>query len=88
MAFFSFGNKKEEIGEVFSEVPILEPDENIVVEDIKPKSLGVFVASKNSSVFHVPDCSFAKRIKQEDKSWFNNKSHATRKKYRAHNCVK
>ena len=88
LSFSYFENKKEEVEKVISEEPVFEPDETLFVEDIKQKSLGIFVSSKNSSVFHVPACAFAKRIKQEDKDWFNNKAQATRKKHRAHSCVK
>lgn len=88
LSLFSFGNKKEDTEEFINEMPVFEPDDTLLVEDIKPKSLGVFVASKNSSIFHLPDCVFAKRTKQEDKVWFNNKAQATRKKYKAHSCIK
>ena len=87
-SLFYFSKKEEGTEEFISESLPFEPDEKLFVEEIKPKSLGVFIASKNSSVFHVPDCAFVKRIKQEDKVWFNNKAQATRKKYRAHSCVK
>ena len=88
LSLFYFNKNKEKSEEFISDAPLFKPDSGLFVEDVKPKSLGVFVASKNSSVFHVPDCAFVKRIKQEDKVWFNNKAHATRKKYRAHSCVK
>ena len=88
LSFSSFGNKKGDAEKSISEASVFESDETPFVEDIKPKSLGVFVASKNSSVFHVPDCAFSKRTKKEDKVWFNNKMQAKRKKYRAHSCVK
>ena len=87
-SLFYFSNKKEEVEEFINEAPPFDPDDNLFVEEIKPKSLGVFVASKNSSVFHVPDCAFVKKTKQKDKVWFNNRAQATRKKYRAHSCVK
>ncbi|MBC8444121.1 hypothetical protein H8D83_00895 [Candidatus Woesearchaeota archaeon] len=52
----------------------------------KPKKKG-FVASKNSTVYHVKSCAFAKRIKAKDKVVFNSKISASRKKYKAHSCV-
>ena len=56
---------------------------------IKSKSKKIeFVASKNSSVYHVKDCVFAKRIKAKDKIVFNSKIAAGRKKYIAHSCAK
>ncbi|MBW2985590.1 hypothetical protein KY313_02960 [Candidatus Woesearchaeota archaeon] len=88
LSLFSFGKTQEgDFEESTEEGPSFEKDE-LFVEGVKPKSLGVFVASKNSSVFHTPDCAFVKRTKQEDKVWFTNKAQATRKKYRAHTCVK
>ena len=88
LSLFYFNKKEEEPKEVISDAPLFKPDDGLFVEDVKKKSLGVFVASKNSSVFHIPDCAFSNRIKQVDKVWFNNKTQATRKKYRAHSCVK
>ena len=87
LSLFSFGKTKENhFEEVQEKMPKFDSDD-LFVEEIKPKSLGVFVASKNSSVFHIPSCAFAKRTKKEDKVWFTNKAQATRKKYRAHTCV-
>ena len=37
---------------------------------------GKYVASKNSTKYHAPWCSGAKRIKEENKIWFNNKEEA------------
>ena len=62
---FFFGKAEEDnFEEVQEEIPKFDSDD-LFVEEIKPKSLGVFIASKNSSVFHVPDCAFVKRIKQK-----------------------
>ena len=88
LSLFYFNKNKEKSEEFISDAPLFKPDSGLFVEDVKPKSLGVFVASKNSSVFHIPDCAFSKRIKQIDKVWFNNKAQARRKKYRVHSCIK
>lgn len=46
-----------------------------------------FVASKNSSVYHLPWCSGAKRISEKNKVWFATKAEAEQVGYRpASNC--
>lgn len=48
---------------------------------------GKYVASKNSDKYHAPWCSGAKRIKEENKIWFNSKEEAEAKGYTpASNC--
>ena len=48
---------------------------------------GGYVASLNGSVYHLPWCSGAERIKEENKIWFNSKEEAERAGYRpAQNC--
>lgn len=37
---------------------------------------GAYVASKNGTVYHLPWCSGAKRIKEENKRWFASKEEA------------
>lgn len=87
LSLFHFNDTKEEVFEkAKEEIPKFDSDD-LFVEEIKPKSLGVFVASKNSSIFHKPTCTFAKRIKEGDKVLFANKAQATKKKYRAHACA-
>jgi hypothetical protein len=58
-------------------------------EQAVPRSAvgGQFVASKNGSVYHLPWCSGAQRIKEENKVWFASKDAAARAGYRpAANC--
>jgi len=43
---------------------------------------GPFVGSKNSDVYHYPDCSSAKQIKEENKIWFNSVEEAKAAGYR------
>ena len=49
---------------------------------------GMFVASKNSKIYHLPDCQYVKRIKDENKIWFKSAEEAKEKGYSPHNCVK
>ncbi len=52
-----------------------------------PPQSGAYVASKSGSVYHLPWCSGAKRIKEENKVWFMSKEEAERAGYRpASNC--
>jgi hypothetical protein len=48
----------------------------------------VFVASKNSKIYHRPDCKYAKRIKEENKIWFRSDEEAAEAGYKPHDCVK
>ena len=48
---------------------------------------GTYVASRNGSAFHLPNCSGAKRIKDENRIWFRTKEEALRAGYKpAANC--
>jgi len=38
--------------------------------------IGIYVGSKNSNKYHLPNCSGAKRIKEKNKIWFNSKEEA------------
>ncbi len=50
---------------------------------------GIFVASKNSKIFHKPDCSYAQKIKEENKVWFKSEEDAESKGYSPHSvCFK
>ena len=49
---------------------------------------GAFVASKNSKIYHLPDCSYAQRIKDENKIWFKSAKEAGEEGYSPHSCVK
>ena len=37
---------------------------------------GMFVASRNSNKYHWPDCSFAQKIKPENRIWFSSEAQA------------
>ena len=49
---------------------------------------GAFVASKNSKVYHLPSCQYAKRIKDANKIWFRSAEEARNTGYSPHSCVK
>lgn len=54
---------------------------------VQSSALGKYVASKNGSAYHYPWCSGAKRIKEENKIWFETKEEAEAKGYKpAANC--
>lgn len=48
----------------------------------------LFVASKNSKKYHVPSCTWAKRIKPENIICFSSKEEATKAGYQPDACVK
>ncbi len=55
-------------------------------EEAVPKT-GKYLGSQRGSVYHLPWCSGAQRIKEENKIWFQSKEEAERKGYRpATNC--
>lgn len=50
-------------------------------------STGAYVASRNGSKYHLPWCSGAQRIKEENKIWFDSKEEAERRGFSpAKNC--
>lgn len=56
-------------------------------ENVPAPQAGVYVASRNGTVFHLPTCSGAKRISEANKIWFATKEEALAKGYRpAANC--
>lgn len=57
--------------------------ENIILQN----KTGMFVASKNSKIYHKPDCKYVKRIKEENKIWFQSAKEAKDKGYSPHNCT-
>ena len=65
------------------------PDNSIKRSDslISPYSSGAYVASRNGSSYHLPNCPGAKQIKEENKVWFATKAEAERSGYKpAGNC--
>ncbi|HOA47541.1 MAG TPA: Ada metal-binding domain-containing protein [Candidatus Pacearchaeota archaeon] len=61
-------------------------EENQQIEEVKPETSNI-VASKNGTVYHYVWCSGAKRIKEENKIYFNSIEEAEKAGYRpAKNC--
>ena len=56
--------------------------ENIILQN----KTGMFVASKNSKIYHKPDCKYVKRIKEENIIWFQSAKEAEDRGYKPHNC--
>ena len=54
---------------------------------IPQNKTGMFVASKNSNIYHLPDCQYAKRINNGNKIFFNSAEEARDKGYTPHSCV-
>jgi len=48
---------------------------------------GAFIASKNSNIYHLPDCQYVKRIKDENKIFFKSVEEARERGYAPHSCV-
>ncbi len=57
--------------------------ENIILQN----KTEMFVASKNSKIYHLPDCKYVKRIKEENKIWFKSAKEAKEKGYSPHSCA-
>ena len=57
------------------------------VDKTAPSGEGKYTASKSGSVYHLPWCSGAKRIKEENRVWFDTREAAEAAGYRpATNC--
>jgi len=84
VAFSSFGlGRLSKIEETRPQVQI-ENTASVIDANI---SAGVYVASKNGGSYHLPWCSGAKRIKEENKIWFGSKQEAEKLGYKpAGNC--
>ena len=54
---------------------------------IPQNKTGMFVASKNSKIYHLPDCQYAKRINDTNKIYFKSAEEAREKGYSPHSCV-
>lgn len=76
-----------------SEKEVVEVKSNVSKSTTKKSSVtskhspGKFVASKQSNVYHVPKCDWAKRISKARMVWFKKKEDAWEKGYKAHSCV-
>lgn len=57
------------------------------LQAVEEKSAGKFVASKNSTKYHLPDCPGVRRIAEHNKIWFSSKEEAESLGYQpASNC--
>ncbi len=61
-----------------------EKSENTVLQN----KTGMFVASKNSKIYHRPDCKYVNSIKEENKIFFKSVQEAQDRGYTAHDCGK
>ena len=62
-------------------------EQNNSNNSIPQNKTGMFVASKNSKIYHSPDCQYVKRIKEENKIFFKSAKEAREKGYGPHSCV-
>ena len=68
-------NFSQDRGEIIIKNPSASVTETIINSDESVKQ-GMFVGSLNSNKYHWPDCSFAKRIADENKVWFSSEQEA------------
>jgi hypothetical protein len=79
-------DKKLWIEELSKEGRVL-PAAAAVSTEVAAPTTGTYVASKSGTKYHLPDCSGAKRIKEENKVWFETKEQAAAAGYTpASNC--
>jgi hypothetical protein len=88
----SVSSNTEKIPVTLCEIPQpreIVPNEASVVSTVTtaPSQNKQYVGSKNGTVYHLPWCSGAKRISQENMVWFSSKTEAEAAGYRpATNC--
>lgn len=78
---FSVSNVADATGDVQA---ANKPDSTVTSAESEVKS---FVASKNSKLFHIPTCSSALKIKEENKMWFSSIDRAESEGLSPHSCV-
>jgi hypothetical protein len=97
MGRLSVGATEQTSATLCESIPKQNPTQTASVQDAVPRTdertqevvstEGRYVASKSGSVYHLPWCSGAKRIKEENKVWFETPEEAERAGYRpASNC--
>ncbi len=69
-----------------SPVPSARPKASPVQQQ-KAQTTGAFVASVNGTKYYRPDCSEVRRIKEENKLWFDSEEEAKDSGYEASACV-
>ncbi|MCK4891688.1 MAG: hypothetical protein KAS78_03405 [Candidatus Pacebacteria bacterium] len=55
---------------------------------ILQNKISIFVASKNSKIYHKPDCRYVKSINEENKIWFQSDEEPKNIGYSPHSCAK
>ncbi len=91
ISLISFGAGRLTAPETVGPEPIVIEQVNREVakksNDIFGVEVGLLVASINGTKYHLPECSGAKRIKKENKIWFNSIEEAVKMGYTpAANC--
>lgn len=85
---FGLGRLSYNIGH---QEPIEIIESNMFKAEIKPETgeskQAVFVGSRNSNKYHLPDCQWAKRIKKENEIWFKSEKEAQEKGYESCSCI-
>jgi len=77
----SVGNKSKII---IQEPEIIETQFQVQEKGIINKTL---VGSRNSDKYHLPDCSWADRIKKENQIWFSTAEEAEKIGYKPASCI-
>ena len=57
------------------------------IQNITQNAKGMFVASKSGTKYYWPWCSWAERIKEENKVWFNSEAQAQQDGYSPSVCI-
>jgi hypothetical protein len=79
--------EQAEMNEINSEPDNLAKESTLVKSENITDQRCNFIGSKNSDIYHLPECSGAKRIKEENKKCFESKEEAEKAGYRpAQNC--
>jgi len=59
---------------------------DVAKKNILEEKEKMFVGSKNSKIYHKPDCPYAKKILEKNKVWFSSKKDAESRGYRGGKC--
>jgi len=87
---FGLGRLSYNIGS--QPVPIEITDANIFKTTEEAVKVGdnieqIFVGSRGSDKYHLPNCSWAKKIKKENEIWFKSEQEAQENGYKPCSCV-
>ncbi|PIP17341.1 MAG: hypothetical protein COX44_00435 [Candidatus Portnoybacteria bacterium CG23_combo_of_CG06-09_8_20_14_all_37_13] len=90
---FGLGRLSYNIGAKPEPIEILDSDlfkagaGETLLENLGREQEGIFVGSRNSDKYHLPDCQWAKRIKKENEIWFKSEKEAQEKGYKPSSCI-